>query len=150
MAYITAAEIKVIRDELKATFPSNQGWKFSVRGRDHSVVDVTVLSAPINLMKGSERKHSQVNHYWINDHYEGATRAILNLIDDIITRKHWDKSDIQTDYFHTAFYYHINVGSYNRDFEYLTPKHVKAKTKWSLRSAQKRFKNQTAVNCLAA
>jgi len=150
MAYINAADVKIIRNELKVLFPANQGWKFSVVNRDHMAVSVTVLQAPINLLKGSDRTHSSVNHYWLADHYDGAVRAVYTLINDIVARKHWDKSDIQTDYFNCAYYYDINVGDYNTPFEYRTPKNIKSKTKWSLRAAQTRFKKQTVVNLLTA
>lgn len=152
MAYISAADVKVIRNELKVLFPLNQGWKFSVRGRDHQAVEVTVLQAPVDLLRGdkSDRGHINVNHYWLADHYTGRAYGVLKLIADVISRKHWDKSDIQTDYFSCAFYYNMHIGAYDVPFVHVTPNNIKSKTKWSITDAKKRFKQQTVVNLLVA
>lgn len=61
----------------------------------------------------------QVNQYWINDNYTGAVRNFLvELYAAIKAAGNWfDKSDIQTDYFHTAFYIDVNVGKWNKAYE---------------------------------
>ena len=33
------------------------------------------------------------------------------------SRKYFDHSDAMTDYFHTAFYTHLNIGQWDKDYE---------------------------------
>lgn len=130
MAYITAEDVKAIRTELKAAFPK---WKFSVRKGSGSLsVDVTILKGNITFAEGFEnswqdRKHCQVNQYWIDSHWTDLeARAALNKINEIMhnapgradpSRKFFDHSDAMTDYFHTAFYTHLSIGQWNKDYE---------------------------------
>lgn len=130
MAYITADDVAAIRKELKAAFPT---WKFSVRKGSGSLsVDVTILKGNISFAEGFEnsyngRKHCQVNNYWIDSHWTDLeARAALNKINEIMhnapgranaARKFYDNSDAMTDYFDTAFYTHLSIGAWNKDYE---------------------------------
>lgn len=124
MAYISAEDVKAIRTELKAAFPK---WKFGVRKGSGSLsVDVTVKAGTISFAENLERGQCQVNHYWINDHWKDAeARDALNRINEIMhnapgradaSRKFFDHSDAMTDYFHTAFYTHLQIGSWNQPY----------------------------------
>lgn len=133
MAYITAAETKIIRDNLKKSYPE---IKFSVRNRHHSSVDVTILKAPYKFeLNGKD--YRDVNQY----HYYGASEClnhegelvkphthqnILKGILAIISEKHWDKSDAMTDYFNCAFYYSLSIGSWSKPFEKVAKKTAKS------------------------
>ena len=121
MAYITAQDVQAIREELKAAFPK---WKFSVRKGSGSLsVDVTILRGTC-AFEGTE--HSQVNQYWINDHWKDEDdQAALNKINEIMhnapgrrdpSRKFFDHSDAMTDYFHTAFYTHLSIGAWDKKY----------------------------------
>lgn len=116
MAYINKETSKKIREALKAEF--GKTVKFSVSISNHSSLNVSIMESP--YFKDGE--YQQVNHYWIDQHFAHNTKqaAFLNKIKKIIITagEWWDKSDIMTDYFHTAFYYHINVGKWDK-------KHVK-------------------------
>ena len=130
MAYITADDVAAIRKELKAAFPT---WKFSVRKGSGSLsVDVTILKGNISFAEGFEnsyngRKHCQVNNYWIDSHWTDLeARAALNKINEIMhnapgranaSRKFYDNSDAMTDYFDTAFYTHLSIGAWDKDYE---------------------------------
>lgn len=109
MAYVDAQKTKDIRAALKAEFPN---VKFSVRKEGHISLNVTVLESPYF----DDGVHSNVNQYYIHSHFEGAPRDFLKKVDEIIRKagEWWDKSDIMTDYFNTAFYYHIQVGSWDK------------------------------------
>lgn len=122
MAYITAKDVQAIRTELKAAFPK---WRFGVRKGSGSLsVDVTIKQGTCSF-EGTE--HSQVNQYWINDHWKDADdQAALNKINEIMhnapgrqdpSRKFFDHSDAMTDYFHTAFYTHLSIGSWDRPYQ---------------------------------
>jgi hypothetical protein len=138
MAYISAEDVKAIRTELKQAFPS---WKFSVRkGAGSLSVDVTVQQGDIDFIEvycakgvdateaGWARKNRsvQINQYWINDHWghDVAARDALNRINEIMHNApgraggqvFFDESDAMIDYFHTAFYTHLSIGSWNKPY----------------------------------
>jgi hypothetical protein len=120
MAYISKEDVQAIRAELKAQFPK---WKFSVRKGSGS------LSVDVNIMQGTcafeGKEYAQVNNYWIRDHWQDADdQAALLKIDEIMHnapgraggRVYFDESDAMTDYFHTAFYTHMQIGSWDRKY----------------------------------
>ena len=140
MAYISAQDVKAIRNELKVAFPK---WKFGVRKGSGSLsVDVTVLEGDVDFIEVYCAKDTtadqaqwvrkdrtvQINQYWINDHWahNEAARDALNKINEIMHnapgraggKVFFDESDAMTDYFHTAFYTHLSVGAWNKPYVY--------------------------------
>jgi hypothetical protein len=121
MAYITAQDVAAIRTELKEKFPK---WKFSVRKSSGNLsVDVTILKGTA-AFEGKD--YAQVNQYWIDSHWKDQQDAeVLKDINEIMHnapgraggRVFFDHSDAQTDYFHTAFYTHLSIGSWNKPYE---------------------------------
>ena len=126
MAYINADEVKAIRNQLKARFPN---LKFGcAKGSGSLSVDVTIKSGDVdffdnyNKVCGSlAKEHMQVNQYWLTSHFEGTALETLQGIMEIIktapTRQWYDKSDIMTDYFDTAFYIHLQIGAWNKPYQ---------------------------------
>ena len=111
MAYVSKETTKAIRDALKAEF--GKTVKFGVRKSSSSIaLTVTVKESPFF----DDGEQHQVNHHWIDEHYQGDQAAFLTKVNDIIKTAGdwWDKSDVMTDYFHTAFYYHIEIGSWDK------------------------------------
>jgi hypothetical protein len=125
MAYISATDVQAIRTELKQRFPK---WKFSVRKGSGS------LSVDVNIMQGTEsfddhfsngRRYAQVNQYWIADHFKDSSeRQAIEMINEIMHnapgraggKQYFDESDAMTDYFHTAFYTHLSIGKWDKDY----------------------------------
>lgn len=133
MAYINAEEVKAIREALKARFPK---YKFSARKGSGSLsVDVTIKQGPVDFIEdylkdatpGSNadyiRKSGniQVNQYWYEDHFGAEAAEVIGEVIKIIktapARGWYDRSDIQTDYFDTAFYIHLNIGEWNKPYQ---------------------------------
>lgn len=121
MAYISAEDVKAIRQELKAQFPK---WKFAVRKGSGS------LSVDVNILQGTAafegKDYAQVNQYWIKDHWKDEQdQAVLVKINEIMHnapgraggRVYFDESDAMTDYFHTAFYTHLSIGQWDKRYE---------------------------------
>ena len=122
MAYITAQDVAAIRKELKEAFPK---WKFGVRKGSGS------LSVDVNIMRGTcafeGKDYAQVNQYWIDSHWTDAEdKRALEKINEIMhnapgranaDRKFYDRSDAMTDYFDTAFYTHLSIGAWDKDYE---------------------------------
>ena len=122
MAYISANEVAAIRKELKAQFPK---FRFGVRKGSGSLsVDVTVKSGPTDFSDIFHNVgHGQINHHWLCNY--GKHQAFFEQIMRIIKiapstvaggRRWFDESDAMTDYFHTAFYIHLNVGEWNKPY----------------------------------
>lgn len=126
MAYISAQDVKAIREELKAEFPK---FKFGVRKGSGSLsVDVTIKQAAFAFEDQFEKQgqgYAQVNQYWIKDHFSNAEeREFILKVNEIMHnapgraggKVFFDESDAMTDYFHTAFYTHLQIGSWDQPY----------------------------------
>jgi hypothetical protein len=69
--------------------------------------------------------HTDINQFYIDKERYGDHAEMLNKVNKIIKtapakaedgRAYFDDSDSQTDYFHCAFYYAIQVGKYDRPY----------------------------------
>ena len=124
MAYINAEDVKAIRKELKEAFPK---FKFGVRktstgGR----VDVTVKQGPTDfsdICRGDT--YAQINPYHTGMYGEHSKffEQVIEIIKTAPMRGNgynkegwYDRSDAMTDYFDTAYYMSLNVGSYNKPY----------------------------------
>ena len=62
--------------------------------------------------------YSQVNTYWINDHYKGIAKQFLNeLLTAMKGPNYFCNDDIQTDYFCRSHYTDINIGKWNKPYK---------------------------------
>jgi hypothetical protein len=130
MAYITAKEVAVIRADLKDAFP---GWKFKVcLDSGHLGVRVHFMEGPVPLYAyisddwarkpmadrdpSKQVSQHQINQYWFNEHHPAETARIIEHALAIISKTHWDKSDAMTDYFHCAFYIHMEIGTWEKPY----------------------------------
>lgn len=124
MAYINATDIVQIRKELKEAFPK---FKFGVRKGSGSLsVDVTIKSGPADFVDPHGRGYIQVNQYHLGNYgpHEKFLSEIVNIIKTAPSRGEgfhkgdvwYDRSDSMTDYFETSYYFHINVGSWNKPY----------------------------------
>ena len=124
MAYIDAKDVQAIRKELKENF---KGFKFSVTKSHSSSVNVTILSGPVDFSDiTDESGYAQINQYWLDR--TGDHKAMFEKMIDIIktapmrgdgyNKQGWfDKSDSMTDYFHTAYYFNVNVGKWSQPYQ---------------------------------
>jgi len=65
-----------------------------------------------------ERYNFEVNPYWYDEHYKDGTAKdfIGEMISALKAADYYDRSDIQTDYFDTAYYYNLKVGDWNKPY----------------------------------
>ena len=131
MAYITTAEVTEIRNALKEDFGPD--LKFSVKKHAHSSINVVIKKGNVDFseimrdrINGDTPGTVSVNHYHL--HQYGKFAKLFEKIDKVIKtaparaeggREWLDKSDAMVDYFHTAFYYNISVGTWNKPYEYV-------------------------------
>jgi hypothetical protein len=132
MAYITTPEVKEIRLALKEKF--GKKFKFSVTRRDGGLaVNVAIMSGTTDLSSLWANKsetdygygYTNINHFHITEENYGDDVKLFQEIDTIIRtapakaeggRAYFDDSDSQTDYFHVAYYYDIEVGKYDKPY----------------------------------
>ena len=91
--------------------------KYKMKGtlsvRNYSEIVLTLKSGAIDF-----KDKQCVNVYWINDHFEGVARDFLNEAVEALRAAGWyDRSDVMTDYFDTAYYISINLGKWNQPYE---------------------------------
>lgn len=118
-AYVNNEKTKQVREDLKKEFPQ---FKFSVKKKHHSTVDVAILEGPIPLTDDPSG-HEQINTYWIKTNFSDKPeiKEILLKILEIINKGNFDKSDIMTDYFHVGFYVSLSIGDYNKPYKVTNP-----------------------------
>lgn len=110
---------------------------FSVRG--HSTIVLNIKSGKIDFIENyietdknksyakymsddqiayiRKNKCLDVNPYWYQDHFSGKAKQFLSEILPAMKGAGWyDNSDAQTDYFDTAYYVEVNIGSWNKPY----------------------------------
>jgi hypothetical protein len=115
MAYMNQEKKAKIAVAMKPVL-KKYGLKATLSVHNHSSISVNIKSGSIDF--GGD--NIQVNPYWLEDHYKDkpkALKALQEIKKALLVADWFDKSDIQSDYFHTAYYYHINVGKWNKPYE---------------------------------
>lgn len=116
MAYVNNETKQKIQAALKPVF-KKYGIKATVaKGSYNSSLVVNVSSGDIDF--GTD--YQQVNIYWIDDNHTGKAKDFLNeVLREIKRAGEWyDESDSQIDYFNTAFYISINIGRWDKPYNY--------------------------------
>jgi hypothetical protein len=101
--------------------------KFDVKGTlsvsNHSTIVLTLKSGKIDFFadygdsEDARKFGIDVNPYWFHEHFTGTSKAFLTEAFRALKSADWyDESDIQTDYFNTAYYFRINVGKWNKPY----------------------------------
>lgn len=115
---------KAIRDDIKfaQTLPETnpmrlpKGIKVSVRCQFYSggsSINLYVTAFPGELNNRAYLMHNAVKPHDVNPfpRYTNEAERCLSVIERIADQYNFDKSDIQTDYFHVNFYSHVGFGS---------------------------------------
>lgn len=134
MAYISQDDKANINAALKPIL-KKYGIKGSLSIRNHSTIVLTLKSGVIDFIANSNRVcsashyqvsqgfkpntsgYAQVNIYWYQEHYDGKAKAFIKEAIQALKSAGWyDESDIQTDYFNTAYYIDINIGKWDKPY----------------------------------
>lgn len=137
MAYMNQETKKELSVNIKKVL-SKYGMKGSIAVRHHMTLVVNIKSGKLDILgnwfdtatnkgngynqygdKITKPEYLSVNQYWIDENYSGIVKDfIVELYDAMKGDKWFDKSDIQSDYFHTAYYMDVNVGSWNKPYQF--------------------------------
>jgi len=115
MAYVSQEMKKSLAPTIKSIL-KKYDMKGSIAVDNHSTLVVNLREGVINF--GLERDYAQINHYWIDEHFDGVARDFLNeLADAMRGPDFFDDTDIMTDYFHCSHYIAINVGQFSKPYK---------------------------------
>ena len=133
MAYVSKEMKAKIAPVIKALL-KEYGVKGTLAVKHHSTLVLNISSGPIDFIgvgnriarETAERRdqqyygdrdYSQVNVYWIQDHYDGVAREfLLKAYAALKGPDFFDESDAQVDYFHRSHYQDINIGRWNKPY----------------------------------
>ena len=126
----TSTEIaKAIRKDLKEAFPN---CKFSVRKEDFTggrSITVSLMAAPFKVIEKVENEydktHYQLNNYCLDKYLlpdsplQLTPQAVdlLKKVTDIAQDYNYSDCDSQIDYFDVNFYFHLEIGRWDKPFK---------------------------------
>ena len=117
MAYVSQEMKKELAVGIKKVL-KKYGCKGNIGVRNHMSLYVDVMEGPIDFDFSHGEGYSQVNTYWIDDHYDGIAKDFLNDLKSAMKGNKWyDNSNAQIDYFDTAYYIDINIGKWNKPYK---------------------------------
>lgn len=140
MAYMSQEKKAKIVTAIKPIL-NRFGVKATFSVRNHSAIAVNIKAGKIDFIENfiqtdkdkpyarnmsSEQiahiRKSQtlsVNPYWYHEHFNGKAKDFfVELFGHIKKAGDWyDRSDIMSDYFDTAFYIDVNIGAWNKPYQ---------------------------------
>ena len=135
MAYISQTEKKALAPAIKSVL-KKYGVKGSIGINHHSSLVVNLKSGILDFIGEANTKNKETcerqgmpyhpitgDHYQANSYYAMEDEGnVGEFMDELITAmkgdRWFDKTDISTDYFHTAYYLDINVGKWDKPYEF--------------------------------
>ena len=118
MAYISQKDKKELAVGIKKVL-KKYGCKGNIGVKNHMSLYVDVMEGPIDFKHTHGDGYTQVNTYWIDDHYDGIEKDFLNDLKSAMKGNKWyDNSNAQIDYFDTAYYIDINIGKLNKPYQH--------------------------------
>jgi endo-1,4-beta-D-glucanase Y len=129
MAYMNQERKAKIATALKPILAKYK-MKGTLRTRQHAIT-LTLRSGPVDFIqdlqtfpgardKNELRKdyHLNINQYHYKTNYEGVSAQFIDEANTaMMAADYYDNSDIMTDYFSTAYYYDITVGTWEKPYE---------------------------------
>jgi hypothetical protein len=137
MANVSKEVITKARLALKA-LNKEYGVKATFSGKGDSTLYLTITEGKIDFVsnfcenvKAKRRQHDtqqvidwvtkeqniSVNQYYLDSSFDGIALEYLEKAKSIMLVDHWDRSDIQSDYFNCAYYVNISIGRWNKGYK---------------------------------
>jgi hypothetical protein len=114
MAFINQDGKKKIQVFLKPIL-SRYGLKGSLKINRYTSIELTIRSGRLDF---GGRTNNDVNPYWFHEHFEGEDKQALTEIFQALKAANWyDRSDSSIDYFDTAYYVRVSIGSWNKPYQ---------------------------------
>ena len=128
MAFISQQDKKTLAPAIKAVF-KKYGLKGSISIQHHMELCANVSAGRLDLIGAADqiggrpwKNHYQANAYGAtNPKYKEINKEIFNFYEDLKKAMRgalwFDKSDLMTDYHHTAYYMSINIGRWDKPYK---------------------------------
>ncbi len=135
MAYMSQENKTKLAPSIKAVL-KKFGMKGTIATRHHSTLICNVSQGPLDIIgnmyeiamtkpetfyardRAPKPTHIQVNPHWISENYSGKVREFITELVQAMKGADWyDRSDIQTDYFDTAWYVDVNIGKWDKPYQ---------------------------------
>ena len=138
MAYISQTEKKELAPGIKKVLKA-YGMKGTLSINHYSTLVVNLKKGSLDLIGAAQKKNNiyserhgrpvtnigsyyQANAYSVETAYDQIDSKISQFYKDLVKAmkgtKWFDKSDLMTDYHHIAYYLNINVGKWDRPYEF--------------------------------
>ena len=130
MAYISQEDKKTLAPAIKAVF-KKYGLKGSISIKNHMTLCANVSAGRLDLIGAAAQigdfrttGYYQGNAYGAtNEKYKDINIDIFNFYEELKKAMRgalwFDKSDLMTDYHHTAYFMDINIGRWNKPYKLL-------------------------------
>lgn len=113
---------------IKATFSVRSHMSFVMTIKSGKIDFIENYCDTVSRMTGDrasnihwirDKQHIDINQYWFQEHFTGKAKEFLEKVfKNIKSGGEWfDESDIMTDYFHTAFYINVSVGTWDKPYQ---------------------------------
>ena len=135
MSYMSQEMKKKLAPGIKKVL-AKYGVKASLAVSNHSSLVVNIKSGKLDFIGQANRDNQEVaerrgerfyevkGNYQVNPYYahESGDAQIGKFFEELVAamkgQMWYDNSDIQTDYFDTAYYLNINVGQYDKPYQH--------------------------------
>jgi hypothetical protein len=115
MAYVSQAMKAKLAPTIKSVLKKYK-VKGSISVRNHMSLVVTLKEGAVNFGKD----YADVNTYYIDDHYAGRARSLLNDHKAAMEGpEFFCEDDAMTDYFHRSHYIDIDIGKWDKPYVYV-------------------------------
>jgi hypothetical protein len=115
MAYVSQAMKAKLAPTIKSVLKKYK-VKGSISVRNHMSLVVTLKEGAVNFGKD----YADVNTYYIDDHYAGRARSLLNELKAAMEGpEFFCEDDAMTDYFHRSHYIDIDIGKWDKPYVYV-------------------------------
>ena len=131
MAYISQEDKKTLAPAIKAVF-KKYGLKGSISIKNHMTLCANVSAGRLDLIGAAAQigdfrttGYYQGNAYGAtNEKYKDINIDIFNFYEELKKAMRgalwFDKSDLMTDYHHTAYFMDINIGRWDKPYKLIT------------------------------
>lgn len=135
MAYMSQEHKKQIAQLLKERLKAvDCKLKYSLAVDNHSTIVCTIQASDINFIENwnqvgyyqslvnAEDGYLQVNEYYLEETFTGKALQVLSLIKECLNLNNYVNSDCMSDYVDVGHYVNIQIGKWNKPFNYLIQK----------------------------
>ena len=136
MAFMDQRQKAFLAPAIKAVL-KKYDMKGTIGVRNHSTLVVNISQGALDIIsnmyeiamtkpdsfyardRAPKPLYMQVNAHWIGENYSGKCKEFLMALGDVMDVGNHDRSDIQTDYFDIGWYKDINIGQWDKPYQFI-------------------------------